>query len=414
MNSCGCRGGAMSRSTLMQKVAKIAFILLTVAMLFLLFSNDFGLVDIHKASIVVAVGVDVTESGYEVTAQAAVPTPAQGEGSAAYTQVTGEGVTVAEAVDDINAKTGFYPKLAFCNLVILGENCKDSGLFTVLDYFYRNDYVPLTALVAMCRGSAKELLGQKPADGGMSSSAIQRAMSEELKNSANASTINLKLLAQDANSPSASAYMPFIESSQGGSGGATTASSGGSSGSSSGSSGGQSKSGGNSSAEFTCRTTAAFFSGGFIGVLDEEQAFALNLMRSQIRLAIVNAVYEDVDYTVGLKNNSCTMQMAVEEGAPVLTVRYRALANVQSSKSRPAAEGSANSHLVDEGVLRAVSGEIEERMRSLESFCTQNGCDLFGAERMLYQRFYSDYQLLKGGVLPVLKVKYDIKISSVH
>ena len=320
---------------------------------------------------------------------------------------------MAEAVDDINAKTGFYPKLAFCNLVILGENCKDSGLFTVLDYFYRNDYVPLTALVAMCRGSAKELLGQKPADGGMSSSAIQRAMSEELKNSANASTINLKLLAQDANSPSASAYMPFIESSQDGSGGATTASSGGSSGSSSGSSGGRAKSGGNS-AEFTCRTTAAFFSGGFIGVLDEEQAFALNLMRSQIRLAIVNAVYEDVDYTVGLKNNSCTMQMAVEEGAPVLTVRYRALANVQSSKSRPAAEGSANSHLVDEGVLRAVSGEIEERMRSLESFCTQNGCDLFGAERMLYQRFYSDYQLLKGGVLPVLKVKYDIKISSVH
>lgn len=403
----------MSRSTLMQKVAKIAFILLTVAMLFLFFSNDFGLVDIHKASIVVAVGVDVTESGYEVTAQAAVPTPAQGEGSAAYTQVTGEGVTVAEAVDDINAKTGFYPKLAFCNLVILGENCKDSGLFTVLDYFYRNDYVPLTALVAMCRGSAKELLGQKPADGGMSSSAIQRAMSEELKNSANASTINLKLLAQDANSPSASAYMPFIESSQDGSGGATTASSGGSSGSSSGSSGGRAKRGGNS-AEFTCRTTAAFSDGGFAGVLDEEQAFALNLLRSQVRLAIVNAVYEGVDYTVGLKNNSCTMQMAVEEDAPVLTVRYRALANVQSSKSRPAAEGSANSHLVDEGVLRAVSGEIEKRMRSLESFCTQNGCDLLGAERMLYQRFYSDYQLLKGGVLPVLKVKYDIKISSVH
>lgn len=413
MTSCGHRGGAMSRATLMQKVAKIAFILLTVAMLFLFFSNDFGLVDIHKASIVVAVGVDVTESGYEVTAQAAVPTPAQGEGSAAYTQVTGEGFTVAEAVDDINAKTGFYPKLAFCNLVILGENCKDSGLFTVLDYFYRNDYVPLTALVAMCRGSAKELLGQKPADGGMSSSAIQRAMSEELKNSANASTINLKLLAQDANSPSASAYMPFIESSQDGSGGATTASSGGSSGSSSGSSGGQAKRGGNS-AEFTCRTTAAFSDGGFAGVLDEEQAFALNLMRSQVRLAIVNAVYEGVDYTVGLKNNSCTMQMAVEGGIPVLTVRYRALANVQSSKSRPAAEGSANSHLVDEGVLRAVSGEIEERMRSLESFCTQNGCDLLGAERMLYQRFYSDYQLLKGGVLPVLKVKYDIKISSVH
>lgn len=403
----------MFRAKPMQKVAKVAFALIIIAMLFLFFTNDFGLVDIHKASIVVAVGVDVTDSGYEVTAQAAVPTPAQGGGSAAYTQVTGTGATVAEAVDDINAKTGFYPKLAFCNLVILGENCKESRLFTVLDYFYRNDYVPLTALVAMCRGSAKELLGQKPADGGMSSSAIQRAMSEELKNSANASTINLKLLAQDANSPSAAAYMPFIEFTQGGSGGATTASSGGSSGSSSGSSGGSAKSGENS-AEFTCRTTAAFSDGGFAGVLDEEQAFALNLLRSQIRLAVVSAVFDGDDYTVGLKNNSCAMKVAVEGGMPVVKVRYRALANVQSSKSRPAAEGNANSHLVKEGVLQSVSDEIEARMRSLEGFCKQNGCDLFCAERMLYQRFYSDYLLLKGNVLPVLKVEYDIKISSVR
>ena len=67
----------------MQKVARAAFILLIAAMLFLFFTNDFGLVDIHKASIVVAVGVDVTEEGYDVTAQAAIPTPAQGEGSAA-------------------------------------------------------------------------------------------------------------------------------------------------------------------------------------------------------------------------------------------------------------------------------------------------------------------------------------------
>lgn len=99
----------MSRSTLMQKVAKIAFILLTVAMLFLLFSNDFGLVDIHKASIVVAVGVDVTESGYEVTAQAAVPTPAQGEGSAAYTQVTGEGSRWRRRWTILTPKRAFTP-----------------------------------------------------------------------------------------------------------------------------------------------------------------------------------------------------------------------------------------------------------------------------------------------------------------
>ena len=63
---CAAASGAqgdisMTKATRMQKVARAAFILLIAAMLFLFFTNDFGLVDIHKASIVVAVGVDVTE-----------------------------------------------------------------------------------------------------------------------------------------------------------------------------------------------------------------------------------------------------------------------------------------------------------------------------------------------------------------
>lgn len=402
----------MQKASRMQVVARIIFLIIIAAMLFLFFSNDFGLVDIHKASIVVAVGVDVSDDGYAVTAQAAIPTPAQGEGSAAYTQVTGNGATVADAVDDINAKTGFYPKLAFCNLVVLGEACAERDLFTVLDYFYRNDYVPLTALVGMCRGTAKELLGMQPADGGMSSSAIQRAMSEELKNSANASTVNLKLLAQDAGSPSASAYMPFIEFTQSGSGGSTTASSGGSK-SSGGSSGGSGKSS-EKSVEFTCLTTAAFTGGKFIGVLTEDQAFALNLVRSNIRLAVVNAEFDGKNYTVGLKNNSCALRIAVEGGVPVLKIKYRALANVQSSESRPAAEGSANSHLVSGGVLKAVADTVEGRMNSLIDFCVESGCDLVGAEKLLYQRFYDEYQSFKGRVLQSLKVEYDIKVESVR
>lgn len=402
----------MQKASRMQVVARIIFLIIIAAMLFLFFSNDFGLVDIHKASIVVAVGVDVSDDGYAVTAQAAIPTPAQGEGSAAYTQVTGHGATVADAVDDINAKTGFYPKLAFCNLVVLGEACAERDLFTVLDYFYRNDYVPLTALVGMCRGTAKELLGMQPADGGMSSSAIQRAMSEELKNSANASTVNLKLLAQDAGSPSASAYMPFIEFTQSGSGGSTTASSGGSK-SSGGSSGGSGKSS-EKSVEFTCLTTAAFTGGKFIGVLTEDQAFALNLVRSNIRLAVVNAEFDGKNYTVGLKNNSCALRIAVEGGVPVLKIKYRALANVQSSESRPAAEGSANSHLVSGGVLKAVADTVEGRMNSLIDFCVESGCDLVSAEKLLYQRFYDEYQSFKGRVLQSLKVEYDIKVESVR
>ena len=85
----------MQKKSRLQAAARAAYILLVAAMLFLFFTTDFGLVDIHKTSIVVAVGIDVTEDGYDVTAQAAIPTPAQGGGSASYTQVTGSGATVA-------------------------------------------------------------------------------------------------------------------------------------------------------------------------------------------------------------------------------------------------------------------------------------------------------------------------------
>ncbi len=391
-----------------QRAARIVFMLIIAAMLFLFFTNDFGLVDIHKTSVVVALGIDAEDGGYSVTAQAAVPTPAQGEGSAAYTQVTGEGATVAEAIDRINAKTGFYPKLTFCNLIVLGESCEQSNIYRVLDFFYRNEYVPLTALVGMCRGSARGLLGQKPADGGMSSSAISRAMSEELRNSANAATVNLKMFAQDGGSASAASYMPFIEFSDDGSGGTTSASSDGSSGGSGKSSGGE------GTAEFTCLTTAAFSDGEFKGVLDEDASFALNLIKNSIRLAVVNTVYEGENYTVGLKNNYGSAALRISGGVPVLRIKFSGLAHIQSAESNPSSEGAANSHLVPDGVLEAVSGTIKGRLQSLTDFCTQNSCDLVGAGRMLYEyggKYYGQY---KDNLFDAMKVEYDVKIKSVR
>ena len=398
----------MKSNALFGRAARVLMVLVVVAMLFLFFSNDFGLVDIHKASIVVAVGVDVTDKGYEVTAQAAVPAPAQGAGKASYTQVTGSGATVADAVDDINAKTGFYPKLAFCNLLVLGESCAQRQLFVVLDYFYRNGYVPLTALVGMCRGSARELLGKKPADGGMSASAIQRAMSEELKYSANSSTVNLKLLAQDGGSKSASCYMPYIEFSDGAS---SSGGKEGNSGAGTGGKGGQEGEGG--AAQFTCLKTAAFSNGAFAGLLNEEGAFALNLIRCGVRYAIVNTVYGGKNYTVGLKNTGGGARIGVKGGVPVLKLVFKASATLQDSESDPAAAGRADSHVVKDELVQSVTQTVKERMLVLEDFCRQKDCDLYGAARMLYEYEYGSYTALKGEVLPSLKVEYDIRIKSV-
>lgn len=388
----------------MQKLSRILFIVLIAAMLFLFFANDFGLVDIHKASIVVAMGIDVQDEGVSVTVQAAVPAPAQQGGSgAAYTQVTGEGASVADALDDINAKTGFYPKLAFCNLVLLGSSCTSRNIFDVLDYFYRGDYVPLTALVGLCSGGAEEALSQKPSDGGMSASAISRAMSEELRKSANACTVNLKMLAQCGGDVGGAAYMPYVQSSDG-------ASSGGQAGTGSQSSGAESPSGEEGgSAGFTCLQTAAFSQGQFVGVLDEEQSFAFNLVKNPVRLAVVNAQCGGITYTLGLKNCRSSLSARVEGGAPVLKITFSARASVQSAEGA----GVPSGQLVPQEVLSAAEEVIGQRLNSLASFCTQSGCDLLGAGGLLFRHAYSDFASVKDNLLNSLKVEADISLASV-
>ena len=140
------------------KFSVIFYWLLIIALLGLFFTNDFGLVDIHKTAIISAVGVDTEDGEVLVTCEVAVPQPSQSGDNIKYTQIQGSGLTIADAMNEVNSKTGFYPKLQFCRLVLVGESCKDVQLFRLLGCFYRKNYSELTALVAMCKGKDSEML----------------------------------------------------------------------------------------------------------------------------------------------------------------------------------------------------------------------------------------------------------------
>ena len=111
------------------KISVVVYWLAFLALTFLFFTNDFGLVDIHKTSIITAVGIDCPEDEVLVTAEIAVPQPSQSGENIKYTQVQGSGLTIADAMNEINAKTGFYPKLQFCKLILVGDSCADNKLF---------------------------------------------------------------------------------------------------------------------------------------------------------------------------------------------------------------------------------------------------------------------------------------------
>lgn len=426
------------------RLSVIVYWALIIAMLGLFFTNDFGLVDIHKTSVVVAIGIDTEEEDVIVTAQIAVPQPSQSGDNIQYTEVQGRGLTIADCLNEINSKTGFYPKLLFCKLILIGEECQSEELFRVLGCFYRRNYSELTAQVAMCKGKASEMLSLPATISPENSTAMQRALSEELKKSANVSSVNLKDLAFSNYSVSETCYMPFIEANvqgtsagggngdhvggdkpqqgesggqSGGSGGSSESSGGGSgagSGGQSGQSGGPS-SGGGEKVEFTARKTAVFTGGKFVGILDESQSFALNLIKNDIRLAVVPCDTEEgVHYTIGLKQAGGGVKLKVKDGVPELFVSFKAKAQIQGAKKVMQPESVKYDDNLKPEVLKAVNEEVASRMQQLISFCAEKDCDVLGVKQLLHKFHYKYFEAFEKDLLTRMNVNYKIDIKSLN
>jgi len=425
----------MKRVNRLSRFSVVVYWLILLVLLGLFFTNDFGLVDIHKTAIITAVGIDYEENEVKVTAQIAVPRPSQSGDDIQYTEVQGSGLTFADALNEINAKTGYYPKLLFCKLFLVGESCQSENIFRILGCLFRKDFSELTALVAMCKGSAADMLKMPTSLGDdMTAGAIQRALTDELKKSANVSTVNLKSLAMNNFSESAACYMPYIEANKAGtsqsggngdSAGGETQSGGGqggqsgSGGSSGGSGGASSQSGGESGsdeskAEFTARKTAIFSRGEFMGIIDEHQSFALDLLKNEIRLAVVPCDAGGKHYTLGLKDADGGVGLKVKNGVPELTLSFKARAQIQGVAVPVKPNKTVNDDVVSDEVLKAAQEEIENRMGQLVKTCVEKNCDVLGARDLLHKKNYKYFEAFKDDVLQRMKVNYKIEIKSLN
>ncbi|MDE6868683.1 MAG: hypothetical protein K2J83_06060 [Clostridia bacterium] len=428
---------------MIKKLSVIIYWAILIALLALFFTNDFGLTDIRKTSIIVAVGVDTQDGEVQVTAQLAVPQPSESGNNIQYTQVQGSGLTVADALNEINSKTGFYPKLLFCKLILIGEECQKDELFKVLSCFYRRNYSELTALVAMCQGRASDMLAMPATVNPETSSAILQVLSDELEKSANVSYANLKDIAETNYSKSAACYMPYIEANKpgtsesgggdsiggdpaGGSGsGGSSGSSGGGSGESSGGGSGGSQSegsgsgssdtgGGQEQVEFTARRTAFFSNGKFAGILDETQAFALDILKNSIRLAVLPFEVDGINYTLGMKNANGGIKLKVDKGVPRLTLSFKAKAQIQGKRMTLDPHDVPFDDTVKQSVLEGAKKEIEKRFSDLVKVCAETDCDLLGARNQLYKYNNKYFDAFNEDLLTRMEVKYEIDIQSIN
>ena len=258
------------RSNFLTRLPLRLYALLFALLAFAFFSNDFGLVDIQKTAIILAAGVDKEEEGLRLTAQIAVP---QGSGSSFQSgsvNLDGTGATVSECLSDLYAQTGWVPKFIFCDLVLFGEELARENVFSALDFFLRNEYVPDSCNLAVCQGTAKDLLTQKSAIDDTSSFALSKLFSDAAQKAGKVVTTTLKEFSIGYYGVSHSGYMPMIQTLPSDNDVSTQASS---------------QEGANSKEKkqnvvYVADQTALFADGALVSVLSPEQTFAYNLLRS--------------------------------------------------------------------------------------------------------------------------------------
>ena len=201
---------ARGRGAGMSKFWQRAFVFAAAFLLLLFASNDFGLIDIQKTAIVLALGVDASaqEGLLDVTAQIG---SADANGAAQASNITIERVsTVGEAIARLNRRTGWYPTFVHCRLLLLGGQTAERDVFGILDYFLRSEYIEDSCLVALCAGRAQAALEAGAPGGELTANAIAKVFSGEAQKTGLVSAVSLREFAKGYYGAGASGRLPYL------------------------------------------------------------------------------------------------------------------------------------------------------------------------------------------------------------
>lgn len=376
------------------------YLLIVFILAFLFISGDFGLVDVQKTAIVMAVGIDREKDSFIVTSQIAVPQSSK-QGKATQTvELVSRGKTVAAAFEEINAKTGWYPKLVFCNLILLGESATQTNAFDALDFFLLDEYLSDNCLVACCDGAAKDMLNVAALVDPSGSVAMQKVLSKHAARVGTVLPATLREFAIGYFGDAQSGYLPIVktqpqqeQTEQSGSGGASAENESGGEGESGGqgSQGGQSTQNSQSQQKdadkpvFSAGETALFVRGVRVGKLTADETFALGAVLHELKLAAYSVTTEDgATCTLTIKSNERKTKLSVgDDGRADMKISVTLAAGLfDYSKALPL-EGSVDVGDVPNGVFAASEKLLASQIKTAFEKCRAAKCDLFGvADRM--------------------------------
>lgn len=410
------------------------YILIIVLVSFLFFSNDFGLLDVQKTALVLAVGIDKEEDDFIITSQIALPQESKQGKATQAVQIVSRGKTIAHAFKEINAKTGWYPKLTFCNLIVIGEDAAKEDVFDALDYFLLDEYFSDNCLLATCDGSAKALLNVSALVDPSSSSAIGKILSNHAERVGTALPSTLHDFAIGYYGDSHSGFLPVIttqpqqEPTQKNENDAPEDSApsdagneGGGNGSNGGNGGGSGEGGeqGNGSGEekpiFTARETALFVRGKRVTTLTADETFAFIAVKKSLKLAPFTVLRGENACTLTVRRNAPKLSLRMsDEGSAVLKIKVTLTAGILDySKALPLDEITDVGDVPD-GVFAAAEKKLAAEIVSVFEKARVNGCDLFDVRALLIKHKPRALHRYKNTVLQNTRPDVQIRFRNVR
>ena len=380
------------------------YLLMIIALSFLFFSNDFGLLDVQKTAIIMAAGIDREGDDFIVTSQVAIPQDSKQGKSTESVQIVSRGKTVADAFEEINAKTGWYPKLVFCRLLLLGENTVQENVFDALDYFLRDEYFSDNCYVAACEGYAKDLLNQAALVDSTSSVAMEKVLSDHAARVGTVLPTTLRAFSIGYFGESQSGFLPVITTQpqqektlskteqdkqktgnssssqdQNGQGEQTEQKTNQTS---------QDEQGGQNTLSekpvFSAKTTALFVRGKKVSTLTAEETFAFNAVKNKLRLAPYTLPDNAETCTLSIKQNAPKITLKVDKnGVGSLQIKLLLTAGALDYSQSSALEQISDAGDVPDGVFAAAEKKLAAEIYSVFEKAREAGCDLFEVQSLL-------------------------------
>ncbi len=410
------------------------YLFLIIALSFLFFTGDLGLIDVQKTAIVMAVGIDREEDTFIVTSQIAIPQSSKQGNASETVQLVSRGKTVADAFEEINVKTGWYPKLVFCRLIILGEKTTEKNVFDALDFFLLDEYLTDNCLLAACDGLAKDLLNVTALVDPSGSVAMQKVLSPHAERVGTVLPSTLREFSIGYFSDSRSAFLPLLKtqpqqeqvgknggenaqnkqnsgsesssgnssnsssseqnssSSENGSSSESSSSSSSSESSKSSSSsqsgeGSQSAGGGGKQTDkpvFSASETALFVGGKRVGLLTKEETFAVGAIKHELRLAAYSVPDGNETCTLSIKHNTPKSKFSLgKDKRATLKIELTLSAGILDYSKTLSLEETKDAGDVPEGVFEKAGKLLSSQINTAFEKCRAVNCDVFELAKSL-------------------------------